>query len=76
MQTHVLVGGGRDNTKLFVRLLALGCRWADGRAVAAGQLEALLNQTASFRPASQLLDLLICAPVHPCWAPQLVLPFV
>jgi hypothetical protein len=53
--------GRRDNTKLFVRLLVLGCRWAEGRAAAAGQLEALLNQTASFRPAAQLLELLICA---------------
>lgn len=51
----------RDNTKLFVRLLVLGCRWAEGRVAAAGQLEALLNQTASFRPAAQLLELLICA---------------
>ncbi|KAK9842329.1 hypothetical protein WJX81_007086, partial [Elliptochloris bilobata] len=49
----------RDSAKLFVRLLALGCRWAEGRALAAGQLEGLLNATGSFRPASLLLELLV-----------------
>ncbi|KAK9829804.1 hypothetical protein WJX72_007988 [[Myrmecia] bisecta] len=49
----------RDNTKMFVALLSSGCRWPEGRALAAAQLEGLLNQTSQFRAGTQLLDVLL-----------------
>jgi hypothetical protein len=49
----------RDNAKTFVRLLCAGCRWAEGRAIAAAQLEGLIGQTAQARYGLQLLEVLL-----------------